>query len=243
MIEHAWSWRPVTLRTRRFLAQAPALRPPAPTPAMTSAFNVPDAIVPKEAGSGIALGLGGAAVAAASEALPEDYETLGLIAGIAIAGYGAYRLYDHFFGDPERANIAIPPQPVVDLSLVKGRILVPADGGTAELSSMWTTFYQSNRTYRISFQVVNESPADLTLPIEFAVEERKWVLPNRTTKSTHVVKLPGRREGMEAPREIVNAWQPISAVVLGGIDAEAKLVLKGPTSQQDRVLDTVKFTI
>lgn len=229
------------------LGQTPGV--PSISPSVLSpSFNVDQAIVPKGIETGVILGLGGAALAAISGVLPETVKPIGVVGGVLLAGAGVYKVFDFFFGNPEIEDVEIPAQRRASLDLVTGRILLPPAQGSAELSSMWSSaFNESPRTYKVQFQINNASPDDLTIAVEFRVEEHKTILPDRISRATYMVEVPGTGKAGGAAREpsrkIVTGWQPITAVLMGGISATGTLVLKGSVEAQDRVLDTVQFSI
>jgi hypothetical protein len=214
---------------------------------MSGSWSIVDVIIPQEVQGGVLTAMGGAGIVALSSLLPGTFKPVGMVGGVIVAGFGIHKVYRHLFGDPEKKTVVIPSQSLDSLSKVSGNILTPADGGSVELSNMWGAAVgaESNRTYKIVFQVFNDSEDDLILPIEFAVDENKTLLPNKTTKVTYVVEVPGKRKGtgMSKSSKITTGWQPVSAVLMGGINASGKLILKGPTAVEDRILATVKFSI
>lgn len=215
---------------------------------MMASFTLKNAIVPGGVETGLMLGLGGAALAALSGVLPDTVKPIGIVGGVLLAGAGVYKVFDYFFGNPTIEDVEIPAQRRSSLELVTGRVLLPAPGGSAELSSMWgAAFNEAPRTYKVQFQINNPSPDDLVVPVEFRVDEHKTILPDRVSRATYMVEVPGTGKAggpaKEPSRKIVTGWQPVMAVLLGGISATGKLVLKGPVEAQDRVLDTVTFSI
>ena len=233
--------RPSPQRTLGALPVAPA-SPPVP---MTGNFSV-DGIVPGELKTGVFMGMGGAAIASLAGLLPTSLKPLGMVAGVSLAGIGVYRIYDTLFGDPELVNVDIPPQSKASLNLVSGRILAPSDGSSAELSSMWGAVAKNERSYRIIFQIFNDSPDDLILPIEFRVKEIKTKMTdslNATTSKTYIVTVAGTKPGMGPASKVIRGWQDIGAILMGGIDGVGSLVLKGSNAVEDRPLATVKFSI
>lgn len=237
----------VPFRPAWSLGQAPVVSSVAPQ-LMTTSFTLDNAIVPQGIETGLILGLGGAALAALSGVLPDTVKPIGVVGGVLLAGAGVYKVFDFFFGNPVVEDVEIPAQRRSSLELVTGRVLLPPREGSAELSSMWgAVFNEAPRTYKIQFQINNPSPDDLILPIEFQVEEHKTILPDRVSRATYMVEVPGVGKAggpaKEPTRKIVTGWQPVTAMLMGGISATGKLVLKGPVVAQDRVLDTVTFSI
>jgi hypothetical protein len=196
-------------------------------------------IKPEDVKAGVLIGLGGAAVTAVSTLLPDTIKPLGVLSGVMVAGYGVYRVYGTFFGDPVEERCDIPQQSTKALSLVQGEFLAPVNNGGAELSTMWSVFWKANRTYKLKFRILNNSEQELVIPVQVQVTEHTTLGPDKTSTGNFCVTVPPRGQ------KIIDGFMPVFGEMALGIACVGQLILKYPTQtgQSERILQVIQFSI
>lgn len=230
-------WAPAkTVRRAPFLGQAPqpSVHPDLAVPAFTFV-----GIKPEDVKTGVLISLGGAGLAAISSMLPDTLKPLGVVSGVLIAGYGTYKIYNTFFGDPTEQVCEIPQQSTKDLSRVQGEFLAPVNKGAAELSTMWSVFWKTNRTYTLKFRILNNSDQDLVIPVQVKVSEHTTFGEDKVSTGNFCVSVPAHGQ------KIVDGFMPVFGEMALGISCVGQLILKypTPTGQSERILQVITFSI
>jgi len=232
-------WSPAkTVRRAPLLGQAPQPSVNSGTDTVVPAFAF-TGIKPEDVRNGVLISLGGAAVAAASSMLPDTVKPLGVLSGVMVAGYGVYRVYGTFFGDPVEELCEVPQQSTRDLARVQGEFLAPVDKGAAELSTMWSVFWKTNRTYTLKFRIINNSDTDLVIPIQVKVSEHTTLGADKISTGNFCVSVPAHGQ------KIVDGFMPVFGEMAFGIACVGQLILKypTPTGQSERILQVIQFSI
>lgn len=231
-------WAPAkTVRRAPMLGQTPQ---PSVFPGETvvPAFTF-SGIKQEDVKNGVLVSLGGAGVVAVSTLLPDTLKSLGVISGVLIAGFGVYKVYGTLFGEPKEELCEIPQQSTKDLSRVQGEFLAPVNKGAAELSTMWSVFWKSNRTYALKFRILNNSDQELVIPVQVQVTEHTTLGPDKTSTGNFCVTVPAHGQ------KIVDGFMPVFGEMALGISCVGQLILKYPTltGQSERILQVIQFTI
>ena len=220
-------------------------------PSVTPATGLLSGYQEKPLTDAIFLGVGGAGIAYFSRLLPGIGEPIALVGGLGLAALGVYKFYKVVSGEAE-PNVVTVRKPVdqteEDVHKLTGKILQPTNGGAAELSSMWTAVFQSQRTFRIKFAIINQSAKPITALVEFRTEQTSRPLtgePSSYTFSTDYLLesiAPGATK-------IVDGWQPIEALSnmlqpqsYRSQDIVARLFVRDDAKDVGKEVDTVKFT-
>jgi hypothetical protein len=199
----------------------------------------------------IFLGLGGGGIAYLSKFLPGIGEPIAMVGGLGLAALGVYKFYSVVSGEAEPDVVTVKKpkdQTPADVQQLTGKIMQPTNGGAAELSSMWTAVFQSQRTFRIRFAIINRSQKPVTALVEVRTEQtsRPWVGEPETYEFSTDYVLENIAPG---DTKIKDVWQPIH--VLGNIltpeayrsqDVVARLFVRDDAKDPGKEVDTVKFT-
>lgn len=205
-----------------------------------------EGFVPRGTTDAILLALGGAGLSYFSRFLPGIGEPIGLFGGLGMLGVGAYKLYNGVTGasEPSVESTSIPANQVPeDVYQLRAKIVAPVENSKAELSSMWTAIFSSQRTFKISFSVTNTGQKPVTAQIEFHTQEftRPLIGQSETAEfSTNYLLekiMPGET------RLVKNVWHPIEIFfTLAPIDVVGSLILRASAVDPGRVVSTVHFT-
>lgn len=199
----------------------------------------------------IFLGVGGAGIAYFSRFFPGVGEPIALVGGLGLAALGVFKFYKVVTGDAE-PNVVTVRKPVDqvpgDIQKLTGKILQPTNGSAAELSSMWTSVFQSQRTFRIKFAIINQSPKPLTALVEFKTEQTTRPLvgePSVYEFSTDYLL----QDIAPGATKILNGWHPVEALSnvfaaqsYRSQDVVARLLVRDDAKDPGKEVDSVKFT-
>lgn len=226
---------------------APARRGPslsqAPAPLIDLNSDVPafqfTGIVPQSVQTGLILGFGGAGVAALSGLLPTAAKPIAIVSGVMMSGLGIYKVYQSFFGDPKEEICEIPTQPSGAVARVQAEFLAPVDKGKVELSTVWSDFWKSNRTYAVKFRVLNNSDQELVVPVQVKVSEHAVFMDEKISTANFCVSVKAHDQ------KIVDGFMPLLSDHAFTVSCVGQIILKhpSPTGQDERILQVIQFSV
>lgn len=221
-----------------------------PTPGATA---TPDDFGFKLAGvgQGVIFSGGGIALGYASQFLPGPVNTVALVGGVGLLGYGVFQFYQAVSGRAEpsvQKFTAAPDLPKDILASITGKILEPADGGKAQISNMWSAIFEEKRTFKVKFAVSNTGDKTVPVMIELRTEQvsRPWVGdPEVSNFSTNYVAELGPGDTQVFPvNQPMNVLEnPLTPQSYRSQDVTAILTARTSANGAKKQLDKVAFTV
>lgn len=228
--------------------------PPKPFPFGRLGASFPEAASPqasmmegfvsKGATDGILLAIGGAGLTYFSRFFPGVGEPVGLVSGLGLLGVGAFKFYGVVTGqaEPNVQSTSIPanqlPEEVYQL---RAKIVTPVNNSKAELSSMWTALFGTQRTFKISFSVTNVGTKAVTAQVEFHTQQFTRPLIGKSQQAEFSTNFLLDKIAPGETR-LVTAWHPIEIFfTFAPQDIVGSLILRASAIDPGQTVATVNF--